>query len=99
MLCHSGHFLFKFVSLLEIKRQLEKTSPTRETTNSILVWVLKWHHHANDLLMTSILLNTISKHNLSLGLHYVVLPIPINLSRKVVYQTQINQFANHYLSL
>ena len=73
-------------SLLEIKRQLEKTSPTRETINSILVLVLKWRHHANGLLVTSILLNTISKHNLSLGLHYSFLKGGLPNSNEPIYE-------------
>ena len=40
-------FLFKFVFSLRSK---ETISPTIEATNSILVSVVKWRHHANSLL-------------------------------------------------
>ena len=49
MLCQNA-FLFKFVFSLGNKEKIGKISVTIEASNSILVSVVKWHHHENGLL-------------------------------------------------
>ena len=48
MLCQNA-FLFKFVFSVGNKETIKKVSLTLEATNSILVLVEKWRHHANSI--------------------------------------------------
>ena len=48
MLCQNA-LLFKFVFSLGKKETFGKRSLTMDTTNSILVLLVKSHHHENDL--------------------------------------------------
>ena len=52
MLCQNA-FLFKFVSSLGNRETTGKISLTIEATNSVLVLVVKWRHHANGVLFSS----------------------------------------------